>query len=632
MPGCIVATPSLSDNTDPAPEIDPSEDTAIRRELITSLFAKGRLTAGVSLAGFIATAVMLYGHIPGRQLAVWFGAGLLVVALRFALSEYGDKVFKRMRDRLMATLCSVALMGCVWGTIALFWRSDLHVTAQLVIMMFPVAVSLLSVAAYANWLPVFMAMVLPAQFPLLALTLISTDSSMNLLALPAFVLLAGQVVLVRRLHAQLRENIELKFGNEALVRDLSERHDELLLAHDAANAASVAKSEFLSRMSHELRTPLNGVLGMTNALSESKLDARQRARLDVLATAGNELFALVSELLDATLLHTQSMQLEPDAIRISDLVADIEVAVQPSASVKGLTLNVVVDSGVPEVILADPDRLQQVVFALLDNAVKFTDHGRVDLRLAANRGSHPRLHLIVEDTGVGISAEDQAQVFDLFTQADGSNARRYGGMGVGLAVTSQLVQLMGGRLDLWSTPGVGTRMTVELPLTEASVDDVKEALPVKQADVCSTEPLDNSMAIADVEADADDQRIDVLVVEDNKVNRLVLESLLDDAVMDVRFAENGVQAVEQVESSVPDLVLMDCQMPVMDGYDATREIRKRGVSVPIIAVTANAMAGDRERCLSAGMNDYVSKPLDPGALDAALSRWLGEDFADPQAA
>jgi len=454
----------------------------------------------------------------------------------------------------------------------LFWHPDLTPAMQLLITVFPLAVSIGSVTAYANWLPAFFSMALPAQLPLVALFALHPDPQTKLLVLPTLTFIVGQVFVVRRMHAQLRESVVLKFGNEALVHDLSSRNNELHEAHKLASGASETKSEFLARMSHEFRTPLNGVIGMTNALAATDLDTNQRASLELLAASSNEMLSLVNELLDATLLHADAMRLAPVAVSPQVILDTIDRSVRPLAAIKGLSLSFTIDKGVPAWLHADPDRLRQIIFSLVDNAVKYTDTGSVELRLGAARGDNPRLHVIVEDTGVGIPADRIAAVYELFTQADGFRNRKQRGMGVGLTVTRQLVELMGGTIDLSSTPDV------------------------------------------------------------NSINQLVLKSMLCPDRMDVRFADNGKQAIHAVDARVPDLILMDCQMPVMDGFDATGHIRGRGIDVPIIAVTANALAGDRERCLTAGMNDYIAKPLDPRELEKILARWLGDRLTDALAA
>jgi signal transduction histidine kinase/ActR/RegA family two-component response regulator len=615
------------------------QELAIRRELVGALFAQGRLAALLSAVAFLLAVLMLGSQIGASALALWASCGIAVIATRLAVWEMGDRLFDTLRSRVCASVACIGAMGCLWGSMVLFWHPDLTPAMQLLITVFPLAVSIGSVTAYANWLPAFFSMALPAQLPLVALFALHPDPQTKLLVLPTLTFIVGQVFVVRRMHAQLRESVVLKFGNEALVHDLSSRNNELHEAHKLASGASETKSEFLARMSHEFRTPLNGVIGMTNALAATDLDTNQRASLELLAASSNEMLSLVNELLDATLLHADAMRLAPVAVSPQVILDTIDRSVRPLAAIKGLSLSFTIDKGVPAWLHADPDRLRQIIFSLVDNAVKYTDTGSVELRLGAARGDNPRLHVIVEDTGVGIPADRIAAVYELFTQADGFRNRKQRGMGVGLTVTRQLVELMGGTIDLSSTPDVGTRFMVELPMTEAEAPRTLSRhfsmpRPARTRDLADEFEGEASPSLgADTPTRAAlGDRIDVLVVEDNSINQLVLKSMLCPDRMDVRFADNGKQAIHAVDARVPDLILMDCQMPVMDGFDATGHIRGRGIDVPIIAVTANALAGDRERCLTAGMNDYIAKPLDPRELEKILARWLGDRLTDALAA
>ncbi len=597
------------------------------------------MAAMVSAISFLFAVLMLGSQMGANTLAPWAACGIVLIVTRLVVSECGDRLFSSLRLRVYASVACIGAMGCLWGSIVFFWRPDLSFAIQMMITFFPIAVSLGSVAAYAHWLPAFYAMVFPAQLPLLALFALQPDPQVKLLVFPALIFIIGQLVVVNRLHAQLRKSVLLKFGNEVLVRDLSGRNHELHEAHKLASVGSEAKSEFLARMSHEFRTPLNGVIGMTNVLAASDLNDSQRAHLDLLVASSNEMLALVNELLDATLLHADATKLEPVAVSPQAMLDAIDRSVRPLATIKGLSLSFTIDKGVPAWLHADPDRLRQILFSLVDNAVKFTETGSVELRLAAARGDNPRLHVIVEDTGVGIPADRLADVYELFTQGDGFRNRKQGGMGIGLTVARQLVELMGGTIDLSSTPDIGTRFLVELPMTEAKAPRLSASgLFAQKPAISSESPAQQVGAGAQASGTyvpaekAPGQPIDVLVVEDNSINQLVVESMLDADKMSVRFADNGRQAVDAVDAQVPDLILMDCQMPVMDGFDATRHIRSRGIAVPIIAVTANALAGDRERCLTAGMNDYIAKPLEPLELAETLTRWLGDRLSDRTAA
>ncbi len=604
---------------------------AIRREMVKNLQHNARVPLALGAFAFLATALLLVEQVPSGRLAMWFGVGLSVLAARFCLHSFQEKLFSRIRDRVLACCIGIAMTGITWGALSTFWRPDLPLYAQMVIVLFPVALSISSAVAYANWLPAFLAFAIPAQVPMAALMITSPQTGVPLLAIPTVILLCGQLLLVRQINKQLRRCVELQFGNDALVEHLSARNNELLRAHEAVNASSRAKTEFLARMSHELRTPLNGVMGMTGSLLRTQLDPGQRMSLDVLAVAAADMRKLVDELLDATLLHSQAVELETSDVQVAHIVTSIETALTPLANAKGVALNTTVDAGVPEYLHADADRLRQLVFSIVDNAVKFTESGRIDVRVAASRGEAPRLQFLVEDTGIGMPVDLQEAVFELFTQAEGNSGRSRGGVGLGLGVAKQLAELMDGHIELHSTPGVGTRVIVDLPL-QAAQSSPQHDEGSTQPDTCSGDDVSHVQPLAsrtpsgalpvravDV---ADGATVDVLVAEDNRTNRLVIESLLDDDRLAVRFAEDGVEALAAVEESQPDLVLMDCHMPQMDGFDATKELRARGYCMPIIAVTADALPGAREHCMSVGMNDYVAKPVEQELLAAAIDRWV----------
>jgi signal transduction histidine kinase/DNA-binding NarL/FixJ family response regulator len=386
------------------------------------------------------------------------------------------------------------------------------------------------------------------------------------------------------------------------------RADEALRrALDAAGEASRAKSDFLATMSHEIRTPINGVIGLAQLLQGAQLPARECGYVAMIHSCAKSLLGLVDNVLDFSKIEAGKLTLRESQSDLPALVREVADVVTVRAAEKDIAFTVQMAPGVPSAALLDAVRLKQILLNLLGNACKFTHAGGVSLRVdVAGAGAERKLRFAVTDTGIGIAEADQARLFTRFTQADASVRRRYQGTGLGLAISRELAWLMGGDVHLESRAGVGSTFTLELPLREAQPVAARE-----------------ERAGPSVRVDAQ-----ILLVEDNEVNRVVAKGLLAGlGYMRVASAENGLEALDACERRDFDLVLMDCQMPEMDGLRATMELRKRGVDTPIIALTAHAMAGDRERCLMAGMNDYLTKPIEPRLLGEKLAQWLGSGDA-----
>ncbi len=403
-------------------------------------------------------------------------------------------------------------------------------------------------------------------------------------------------------------------GTISGIDDRKQTEQRLAAALEEAREASRAKGEFLANMSHEVRTPLNGILGLTRLLADSGLDAEQDAYLRMMEGSAKLLLGLLNDTLDYSKLEAGRMTLAPSAFDLPAAVDDVLMPFRMAAKEKGLALDVVLAPGLPTMVLGDGTRLQQVLGNLVSNAVKFTERGWVRLSIAPADGAD-QIAFEVADSGIGISSDRQQAVFEAFRQADSSITRRYGGTGLGLAISDRLVKMMGGTLTLVSQPGQGSALRFALALPSVKVEDA----------VASTG------SPAPMRFDS----LHVLLVEDHPVNLLIMQRTLERMACRVSIARDGREAVARWQQDQPDVVLMDVQMPVMSGLDATREIRAlelhqgRQIPTPIVALTAHAMPADRQRSLDAGMNDHLVKPVTPEALASAIARCLGREPASP---
>jgi signal transduction histidine kinase/CheY-like chemotaxis protein len=608
----------------------------LRAEQIAMLCrgSKPGMLAGMAVAPYVCW--LLWKEFS-TVLLLWIGFLTALTAARIwveakYLKDYDTgKLPDNIRPNIRLIYILLAIYGFAWG-IPSTWMISLSIETQILLTVFIVGLTAAGIGPLAPARYAYALFLVPLMMPAVIRYFYIGNSFINV-AVGTVVYMIVLIETARRVTQGIEDALRLKLENIALaarlqkekasvesinsdlqleIRQRERTEAELRVAKTEAETANRAKSQFLANMSHELRTPLNGVIGMADLMMRTSPTAKQLKYTQTIRNAGDRLLHLITDILDMARIEAGAMRFESLPFSPRQLVSDVAELMAEQSSAKSLSLQVHIAPDVPQDVLGDPNRVRQVLTNLVANAIKFTSKGDITIKLdvapASQECATRQLRWSVTDTGIGIAEEAREFLFRPFSQVDSSFTRKYGGSGLGLAICQQIVTALGGRIDVYSEPDHGATFWFEVPLEV--IPDVPHELP----------PSHESLMARLTGR--------ILVAEDNPTNAELVVSMLELAGCSVTAVGNGVEAVNALEHNEFDLVLMDWHMPELDGLGATRQLRQREGShssrkrVPVVALTASVLPGDREACLAAGMDDFLAKPFTYDELASTVRRWL----------
>ncbi|MCP4596134.1 ATP-binding protein [Neptuniibacter sp.] len=587
----------------------------IKQEQLHLLYKALPMSQTVAMVNAAVLVFFSWGLLPFSVITTWLSIWLLVTLIR--LLDY--KSYTRTSDNREVNwekrfIWGAGGSGVVWGAAAWVLFPEESAAHQMLVIFVLAGITAGGLTTLSSNKKAYITFLCLALLPL-SVRLFLSDSTAGLMMGALVLLYIGALISAGKLlHNNIKQNILLRLQAEVREKKLAENEVMLIAANEAAEAANEAKGAFLANMSHELRTPMNGIIGMTHLVMQSDLSSEQKNMVGKAHTSAKSLLAILNDILDFSKVEADKLELESVPFNLRAVLNQVIQYTKPAAEEKNISLRVKVKLVHKENFIGDPVRLGQVLTNLVGNAIKFSSTGsHVTIRIVENDATktdrHASVTFLVEDEGIGISENQLDMLFQPFTQADVSTTRKYGGTGLGLTITQNLVSLMGGRLSVESQPDVGSSFAFTLDFLIAREHGQEELTDKKS------------------EADSLYQALHgkkVLLVEDNEINQQVAEGILKQQKIDVVIANHGQEAIEFLSTGHFDAVLMDCQMPVLDGYEATKIIRSKESDdrIPIIAMTAHAMKGDKEKALGAGMDDYITKPIDPSQIWECLSKYF----------